>query len=135
MEDNQGACIDLIDHEPIYINYQDYPYYKHPIYNNYAANGLGVIYKLNTKEYKFPNEIYGHFKGCPQSKHIKYRYKDIKLDFYSRCEEYYPAYQFIWECFNGIFKTTGYRIISIDGKTKIKSLKCVKNDDKNYCKC
>ena len=125
MEDNQG----------IYINFKHYPYYKHPIYNNYAANEIGVIYKLDTNEIKLPIEIPYHLKGCPQSKVMKYRYKYIKLDFYSRCEEYYPVYQFYWECFNGIFKTRGYRIISINGKLNIKYLKCVKNDDKNYCKC
>ena len=133
MEDNQGTCIDFKDNQEIYINYKYYPYYKHPIYNNYAANAIGVIYKLNTKEYKFPIEITNHVKGCRQSKLIKYKY--IKLDFYSRCEEDYPVYQFIWECFNGILKTRGYRIISINGKLNIKYLKCVKNDDKNYCKC
>ena len=135
MEDNQGTCIDFKDNQGIYINFKDYPHYKHPIYNNYAANEIGVIYKINTNEMKFPIEITDHVKGCPQSKLIKYRYKYIKLDFYSRCEEDYPVYQFIWECFNGILKTRGYRIISINGKTNINYLKLVKNDDKFYCKC
>ena len=135
MEDNQGTCIDFKDNQGIYINFKDYPHYKHPIYNNYAANEIGVIYKINTNEMKFPIEITDHVKGCPQSELIKYRYKYIKLDFYSRCEEDYPVYQFIWEYFNGILKTRGYRIISINGKTNINYLKLVKNDDKFYCKC
>ena len=48
MEDNQGTCIDFKDNQGIYINFKDYPHYKHPIYNNYAANEIGVIYKINT---------------------------------------------------------------------------------------
>ena len=135
MENNQGTFIDFIDNEPLYLDYKNYPYYKHAIYNNYAANEIGVIYRLDKNDIIIPTEINYHLNGCPQSKVNEYRYKNIKLDFYGRCEEYYPVYQFYWECFNGIFKTRGYRIISINGKLNIKYLKCVKNDDKNCCKC
>ena len=122
MEDNQGIYIDL----------KNFPYYKHPIYNNYAANKFGIIFNINTNKRQIPIKISGHLKKCPKSKLKNHQY--IRLDYYSRCEVDYLLNQFIWECFNGILKP-GNMIISINGSKELQDLKCIKYDYNFNCKC